>query len=583
MVSGSARLRVLAVLAAGALGAVVVGAPRPSHAQDTVLQASVDRPVVRDNESFTYTIRAEGAVRGEPELAPLKEQFDVLGSASEKRVGIINGRTSQVTTWTYQLMPKAAGEFELPPVRIDAAQTNPVRLRVTAPDTSSKAPSDIFMELDAQPSTVYAQSQVIFTLRLFVGVATGRATLTQPEVTGGEAIVEKLGEDATYQTERAGRAFLVRERRYAVFPQAAGTLTIGPATFEAMVIPDRGFSRVGRFRSGSIDVQVQPAVPPPPEFPDAAWLPAQRVTLTDKWNDESSDLPVGIPRTREVAIEADGLLETQLPELTLPEQPGIRQYADQPELVREITPQGFKAARRVSMAVIAQKPGDVALPKIELPWFNVATQGWEVASLPERTLRVTPSSEVAPAAPEPDVATAAAPAGAPASGAWPAVSALLALGWAVTALLWWRSSRAGGGGAPRTRSARAGFRGAQTGRTQSAARSRGRVRRERRGRRAARAARVGRRAVSGRAAAQPRRARIRAKRCACAGDSRSRSAHLQCSARSVGWAGFAGCARRPRRKSQFRKSANGRAAAAALPLSRRGAELRGRSAFASRL
>ncbi len=217
------------------------------------------------------------------------------------------------------------------------------------------------MELEAQPSTVYAQSQVIFTLRLFVGVATGRATLTQPEVTGGEAIVEKLGEDSQYQTERGGRSFLVRERRYAVFPQQPGTLTIGPATFEAMVIPDRGFSRVQRFRSGSLDVAVQPAVPPPAALPDAVWLPAQRVTLSEKWNDESSDLPVGIPRTREVQIEADGLLETQLPELTLAQQPGIRQYADQPELGREITPQGFKATRRVSMAVIAQAPGDVTL------------------------------------------------------------------------------------------------------------------------------------------------------------------------------------------------------------------------------
>jgi hypothetical protein len=301
------------------------------------------------------------------------------------------------------------------------------------------------MELDAQPSTVYAQSQVIFTLRLFVGVATGRATLTQPDVTGGEAIVEKLGEDGQYQTERGGRSFLVRERRYAVFPQQAGTLTIGPATFEAMVIPDRGFSRVQRFRSGSIEVAVQSAVPPPATLPGAVWLPAQHVALTEKWSDDSDQLTVGIPRTREVTIEADGVLDTQLPELTLPQQAGIRQYADQPELTRELTPQGFKAKRRVAMAVIAQTPGDVTLPKIELPWFNVATQSWEVASLPEHTLTITPSGEAAPtAAPQPELTTAAPPAGVPASGVWPAVSAVLALGWLATALLWWRASRAAG-------------------------------------------------------------------------------------------------------------------------------------------
>ena len=38
---------------------------------------------------------------------------------------------------------------------------------------------------------------------------------------------------------------------------------------------------------------------------------------------------VGAPRTRTVTVEADGLLETQLPELSIEQPPGIRQYADQ--------------------------------------------------------------------------------------------------------------------------------------------------------------------------------------------------------------------------------------------------------------
>ena len=436
----------------------------------------------------------------------------MLGSASEKRVGIVNGRTSQVTTWTYQLMPKAAGDFTLPPVRVDGRRRIRLRLRVTAPDTSSKAPSDIFMELDAQPSTVYAQSQVMFTLRLFVGVATGRATLTQPEVTGGEAIVEKLGEDATYQTERAGRTFLVRERRYAMFPQAGGH-----ADDRARYVRGDGDSRSRlfarrRFRSGSLDVQVQPAVPPPAAFPDAAWLPAQRVTLTDKWNDESSDLPVGIPRTREVAIEADGLLETQLPELTLPEQPGIRQYADQPELVREITPQGFKAARRVSMAVIAQTPGDVALPKSSCrggTWRRNAGRS-PLCRNARCASRRAARSRHRPGARRRDGRGAGRRTRERrvARGERAVRARLARHGAALVALVTSGRGRAG------TPGARARLRGAQTARAQSAARSRGRVRRERRGRRAARAARVGGRAVSGRAAAQPRRARVRAQRCA---------------------------------------------------------------------
>jgi hypothetical protein len=414
----------------------------PSHAQAPI-QASVDRPVVRDNESFTYVLRAEGPVRGEPEDAALAAQFDVLNRSSSRRVGIVNGRTSEVSEWQYQLMPKAAGEFTIPSLRIGDRQSNAVPVRVLAPEPSSEsAAADIFMELDAEPKTLYAQSQVLFTLRLFIGVSTGRATLTAPETSGVEAIVEKLGEDAQYQASRGGRNFVVRERRYAVFPQSAGMLTIGPVTFEAMVIPDRGFSRVQRFRSEALALEVLPAVAPPPDLAGAAWLPAQRVTLTEQWSDGGDELTVGIPSTRTIIVEGAGLLETQLPDISVPTQTGVRQYADQPELEREIASAGLLSRRRVSYAVIAQSEGEVTLPGVRLPWWNVVDQRWEVAELPERTVRVAPSGESVaadpPAAPAP---TAAAPTidDAQARSLWPLASALLALGWLVTMALWWRS------------------------------------------------------------------------------------------------------------------------------------------------
>jgi hypothetical protein len=424
--------------------AVALVAAGAAHAQDVVLQASVDRPVVRENESFTYTVRAEGPVRGEPEIGALERDFDVLQTAKNSRVQFVSGQTSQITEWQLQLMPKGTGAFSLPALRVGNAFTNSVELQVIAAESGGSAPADIFMELEAEPSLVYVQSQVLFTLRLFIGVSTGRATLTNPQITGGEAILEKLGEDNQFQTMRGGRSFIVRERRFAIFPQAPGTLTVGPAIFEAMVIPDRGFSRVQRFRSGSLDLSVQPAVPPPPSAPNAIWLPARSVRLSDTWSDAEAVLPVGIPQTRTVTIEADGLLETQLPDLSLEQQAGIRQYPDQPVLERDVTREGLRSRRSVSLAVIAQTPGEVTLAGVELPWWNVTEQRWETATLPPRTLRFAPSSESSPAAPAPQPAVEAPPRAAPQSGVWPIVSAALAAGWLLTVIagwLLWRRTR----------------------------------------------------------------------------------------------------------------------------------------------
>lgn len=415
-------------------------------AQAPAVTASIDRPVVRENESFLLTLRAEGPVRAEPEIAPLANDFDVLQTAKSSRVQFVNGQTSQITEWQLQLMPKSAGTFSIPALRVGDAVTNAVELTVAAADTSATAAADIFMELDADPSTAYVQSQVVFTLRLFVGVSTGRATLTPPEISGGEAIVERLGEENSYQSARGGRNFIVRERRYAIFPQQPGTLTVGPAVFEAMVIPDRGFSRVQRFRSGSLEIEVQPAVPPPAAAPNATWLPAREVTLVERWSDDGGTLPVGVPQTRTITVEAEGLLETQLPELALPPQPGIRQYPDQPVLERDVTPQGLRSRRSVSLAVIAQTPGDIELAGIELPWWNVVDRRWEVATLPPRALTFTPSAENA--APRSEAAAAvvalpAEPAEVRGRDVWPLVSALLALGWLGTIVAWIITARAG--------------------------------------------------------------------------------------------------------------------------------------------
>jgi hypothetical protein len=257
-------------------------------------------------------------------------------------------------------------------------------------------------------------------------------------VVGSEAIVERLGEDQRYQVVRGGRNFVVNERRYAIFPQQAGALTLGPAMYEAMVIPNRGFSNLKRLRSESVDLEVLPAVPPPPELAGAAWLPAKSLTLTEAWADDAPQFSVGVPRTRVLTIAAEGLLETQLPELKLEQVNGIRQYPDQPELTRELTPDGLKVTRVERYAVIAQAPGEATIPAAEMPWWNVREERWEVARLEPATIVVAPGAEAPPVS---TTARELPPAGefVTSTSYWPLVSAVLSLAWLATILLWLRA------------------------------------------------------------------------------------------------------------------------------------------------
>jgi len=419
---------------------LAVAALSPAPAQEVSLRASVDRATVRENESFVYLLRAEGQVRGEPDLTPLTRAFDILQSSRNTSIQMAGGQTSRVTEWSLQLMPRGDGRFTLPPVELDGAFANPVQIEVL-PAVEGDAPGDVFLEAEVSPSSTYVQSQVIYTVRLYRGVSIGRSTLSLPEVSGGEAIVEQLGDDRQYQTVREGRNFMALERRYAIFPQAAGVLTIGPVTFDAMVIGASGLSSLQRFRAQPLEVSVAAAVPPPPGSAQAVWLPARRLSLDERWSAGAEALTAGVPQTRTLIVEADGVLETQLPEFSPPEAPGIRQYSDQPELTRDVTATGMAARRVERYAVIAQSGGEFTLPAVELPWFNVLQGAWEVARLPSRSVRVLPSAEQVTDASAPPPVAGETPAPVINEGVWKKISAGLLIAWLSTVALWWRRAR----------------------------------------------------------------------------------------------------------------------------------------------
>jgi hypothetical protein len=424
------------------LGLCLVGlaASVAALAQDPVLDASVDRDRIQANESFTYVLRAEGRFSGRPDLSALGRDFDVLRSGSSQSIQIVNGQTTQVAEWTVELMPRRDGRFELPPIALGDLLSNAVPIEILPAETATDAAADIFIEVELDRAEAYVQSQAIYTQRFFIGIPTGRESFPATPIAGGEAIAEKLGNDREYQTVRGGRVYRVRERKFAIFPQATGALAIGPAEYEATVIPNRGFSRRQVLRSDIVELTVLPAVAPPASHPDAVWLPARSLALEETWNDGASAFEQGVPRTREVSIVAAGVLETQLPELRLAASEGLRQYADQPELSRETADAGIEARRTERFAVIAQQPGTVEFPPVELPWWNVDERRWEIARIEPATVAVAPGDEIAPAPPASQVIASETVVESD-PGYWPWASGGLAAAWLLTIVAWARSER----------------------------------------------------------------------------------------------------------------------------------------------
>ena len=98
-----------------------------------------------------------------------------------------------------------------------------------------------------------------------------------------------------------------------------------------------------------------------------------------------------------------------------------------------------------AQTTIHHVPGDVELPAIQLPWWDIAAGEWKMATLPARTISILPSADAPPpqiTAPI-EVADAGEAAGAVVihSNFWRMVSEVLAGVWILTILAWWWSGK----------------------------------------------------------------------------------------------------------------------------------------------
>lgn len=407
----------------------------------------VDRADIELNESFTLEVISDTNIEMQPDVSILDEDFYVGQGSQLSNTTIVNGQIRRSKTWTFVLMPRSAGQLTIPSISIGSEQSEPLLITVSEPSYAPPGEADVFVTSEVDFDETYVQAQVLLTVKIYRAVATRQPALREPVISGVETLSELAGDDRSYEAIIDGTVYQIVERVYALYPQESGEIEISPARFEARVLRDGRITGRKMYESESQSVTVLPVPAPPANYADAVWLPARSLQLFEDWSAQTDEIQAGEPLTRHVTTSVLGQLETQIPALDPPSVAGINIYPDKPELSRRIESGGIRGVRKDQYALIATGEGVVALPALEVPWWNIATGEWQVARLPERSINILPSGESAP--PEPEAAAtvpaeenreAAAPTAAP-DRFWRSTSELLAAVWLVTLLAWWWSSR----------------------------------------------------------------------------------------------------------------------------------------------
>ena len=417
----------------------------PQLAVQAAVIASVDRTNVELNESFTLKVTVDTAIDIEPDASSLDQDFYVGTRSQLSNTTIVNGQISRSRTWTYVLMAKREGDLLIPPIRIGSEQSEPVPIRVLPPSTTLPGEADIFVTTEVDHTESFVQAQVLYRVKVYRAVATRQPRLSEPSIGGVEVLIESAGEERSYESILNGKAYNVVERVYALFPQESGTISIEPARFEARVLRDGRITGRKIFESESIEVAVNPIPAPPAGYPDAVWFPARSVTLSEDWSREPDSLPAGEPITRHIIVTAIGQLSTQIPVLEPASSDRIKVYPDKPEFRDTAEASGIRAVRRDQYAMIGVSEGDVELPSVDLPWWNIDTGAWEVASLPATMLKILPSANAAPLPPPVEQPAASEETATETEivyvDFWRYVSMGLAALWLTTVIAWWTSRR----------------------------------------------------------------------------------------------------------------------------------------------
>ncbi|MEM7052172.1 MAG: BatD family protein [Acidobacteriota bacterium] len=377
--------RFLSALALALLGAA------PAAAQS--ITAEIDRVETTPREPLRLLVTVKGSQTALPVLPELPD-FQVRAGGKSTQVDIVNGRASSGAAYNYFLIPQRTGTFTIGPVMVEidgkAYRSRPFQVRVLKADRDRPGNDrDLFIQVAVSDRQPFVGEQVIYTWKFLYRVQIGEPRLDPQDFDG--FLSEPLGETRQYETVVGGRRYGVIERRVALFPQRAGTLTVpgSKLTCQVAVRDQRRRRRslmddfFGRVRA---EQRVVPGPPVALEVRPLPSPPADFSGLVGKFQIQAEaskrQLQVGESTTVQITVSGQGNVQS-IAEPPLPDLSAFKIYDDKTSSRIDRDGLELKGSKVFPKALVPLSPGETMIPAIPLVYFDPAAGSY-------RTTRTTP-------------------------------------------------------------------------------------------------------------------------------------------------------------------------------------------------
>ncbi len=361
----------------------------------STLSAHIEPTHVSPGEPFTLTLELdENAPSGLPDFGPLSHDFYIHGTAHSASYVFQNGQSKASTRWDVTLVAKHSGQVTIPAIQVGKARSNPITLHVGR-GASHKAPQSptspksvdqaLFVKTKLSNPHPFVNQQLLYSVKIYHYSSILDAAYQPPNLS--DALVIPIGGNQQHQVIENGRPYLVEEQKYAFFPQKAGTVILFPPKFQALIYDDIPRRAEAQGDSASLDIQEIPA-----GFNASTWLPAKMLSLKESYDQKEKTFTEGSTLTRTMTLKVTGLPAELMPPLE-PEQGGqFKLYPERPSFNNTIEGDNVVGSATIKVSYLLNQTGTITIPKQTIMWFNTDTGQKAEATLPARTLQVTPEA-----------------------------------------------------------------------------------------------------------------------------------------------------------------------------------------------
>lgn len=365
-----------------------------SHAQP--VSATLDRTEIVRGETVTLTIRVEGQQGNVAmDLSPLEASFQVVATRTSSQIRSINNSVEASIDYMLTLFPLHEGEIAVPSLLVAGERTPALSIRVVPKTATGIAGQELFMEALVNKDSVFVQEQLLFTIRLYYTI-NGIRNPIFTDLEMPETVIQMIGTPNQYEKLIDGVRYGVYEKQYALFPQRSGTMEIPDIMFRGEVTD--GSSRyvfrnlntrtITSFAEGhTIAVREKPANYPA----NAVWLPATDISIKESWDNDFSNVRIGDALSRAIEITANGLDGAALPPLVQTPIDTVNAYPEPHQISRTYVDGNVVGKRIETTSLLMTATGNVQIPGVSLPWFDIDTEEVKYATIAESSIRVGPT------------------------------------------------------------------------------------------------------------------------------------------------------------------------------------------------